>query len=169
MVQEVVKDELEQLADIFWSHINKHREYISHGEMQMGVADMLIENGEPVGVPSADGRERWMKYINEKFDSPDAAVFKTCDGDVISGFCVAEITDDGADPFGMVCDVLVKEEYRGSGLGGELLAAAIAWLKGRGIKSVYLESGLRNASAHAFFEKRGFVHISEIYRLVDFP
>ena len=29
----------------------------------------------------------------------------------------------------------------------------------------YLESGKNNHAAHRFFEKRGFTHISEIYKL----
>ncbi len=46
---------------------------------------------------------------------------------------------------------------------GKLLNAAIKWFKDRGIVSLYLESGKDNHSAHAFFEKRGFGMVSNIY------
>ncbi|MBR4735912.1 MAG: GNAT family N-acetyltransferase, partial [Bacteroidales bacterium] len=76
-----------------------------------------------------------------------------------------DIEEDGDVPFGMVCDILVKEEYRGHGAGEALLQTAISWLRSRGINDIYLESGKNNHSAHRFFEKRGFSHVSEIYKL----
>ncbi|MGM9748071.1 MAG: GNAT family N-acetyltransferase [Candidatus Cryptobacteroides sp.] len=158
----------EVLADIFWNHINAFPEYISHGEMQMGVGTAaLSEDGDILPAPAENGREMWLEYINEKMESPDVAVvFKAMDGDVVAGFCVADIEEDGADPFGMVCDVLVKEEYRNCGIGGLLLEKAVDWLKEKGINDIYLESGKENHSAHSFFEKRGFRKVSEIFRLV---
>ncbi len=157
----------EVLADIFWSHINAFPEYISHGEMQMGVgAASIAENGDIVPSPAGNGREMWLKYINDKMTSKDSAVvFKAVDGDVVAGFCVADIEEDGADPFGMVCDVLVRGEYRNCGIGGMLLEKAVGWLKEKGITDIYLESGKDNHSAHSFFEKRGFRKVSEIFRL----
>ena len=88
------------------------------------------------------------------------------DGDIV-GFCVTEITDDGADPFGMICDVLVKEECRIGGIGTELINRALEWLRQAGIKDVYLESGLHNHSAHEYFIRRGFKKVSEIYKLIE--
>ena len=107
-----------------------------------------------------------MRYIHGDMTADDAAVFKAVSttGDII-GFTVAEIQEDGAEPFGMVCDVLVKEEYRGAGVGGTLLQTAIDWLRSKGVKDIYLESGKNNHAAHRFFENRGFCHVSEIYKL----
>ena len=74
----------------------------------------------------------------------------------IVGFVVADIEEDGDAPYGMVYDVLVKEECRGCGAGEALLQTAIAWLRERGVSGIYLESGKNNHAAHRFFEKRGF-------------
>ena len=155
------------LADLFMGHISAHTEYISHGEIQMGVGEGVIENGVLVARPAADGREKWMKYIHEHItNNALAAVWKVVDEeDGIVGFTVADIEDDGDAPFGMVCDVLVKEDYRGHGAGAALLKTAIDWLRSRGVKDIYLESGKNNHAAHRFFEKRGFAHVSEIYKL----
>lgn len=154
------------LADLFLSHIDAHREYISHGEIQMGVGEGDVVNGELMARPSALAREKWMKYIRLHIENESLAhVWKAVDGGRIVGFCVADIEDDGDTPFGMVCDVLVRSDCRGCGAGGTLLQTAIDWLRGCGIKDIYLESGKNNHAAHRFFEKRGFAHVSEIYKL----
>lgn len=155
------------LADIFLGHIGAHPEYISHGEIQMGVGVGEVIDGAFVTRPAKDARSKWMKYILGHLEnSSSSAVWKLSGEDgSIEGFCVADIEDDGDEPFGMVCDVLVKEDFRGRGAGEALLNTAVSWLRERGVKGIYLESGLRNHSAHRFFEKRGFVHLSEIYKL----
>ena len=166
-IQIATKADAEALADLFIGHITAHPEYISHGEIQMGVGEGEIVDGVLVAHPAPEAREKWMKYILEHIeDSSFAEVWKAVapDGALI-GFCVADIDEDGDAPVGMVCDVLVGEEYRGCGAGQALLQTAISWLRSRGIKDIYLESGKDNHSAHRFFEKRGFSHVSEIYKL----
>ena len=165
-ILEAVPADAESLKDIFFAHLPSNPEYISHGEVQMGVGRMCMDSGGNVSAGIApDGEKMWLKYINAKISSGDAAVFKAVCEDSIAGFCVADIEEDGADPFGVVCDVLVKETFRSRGIGDSLLETAIGWLRSKGVNGIYLESGKNNHSAHRFFEKRGFVHVSEIYRL----
>ena len=160
-----VEDE-KTLCDLFFEHIEKHTEYISHGEIQMGVGEGHIDEGKFITSPAPQGRSFLMKYIHGNITDPEgAAVYKAvADGEVI-GFCVAEIMEDGADPFGMICDVLVRESARAKGTGTALLEKAIGWLRSKGIKDIYLESGLENHAAHEYFMRRGFVKVSEIYKL----
>lgn len=160
-------EDAQALCDIFLNHISVHTEYISHGEIQMGVGEGHFENGVLVATPAPHAMESWLKYINADLDAEDAAVFKAVasSGDII-GFSVAEIHEDGADPFGMVCDVLVDEDCRCGGVGSALLSSALGWFKEMGIKDVYLESGLNNHAAHEYFKRRGFVKVSEIYKLM---
>ena len=96
---------------------------------------------------------------------PKTIIKAVSDEGEIVGFTVADIEEDGDAPFGMVCDVLVKEGCRSQGTGAALLQTAIDWLRSRGVKDIYLESGKDNHAAHRFFEKRGFAHVSEIYKL----
>ena len=156
------------LCDIFLDHISAHSEYISHGEIQMGVGVGHFEDGAFVTDVAPGAREAWMKYITGNLaDAEGAAVYKAVDADGrILGFCVTEIMEDGADPFAMVCDVLVKEECRTKGVGTALLESAIEWLHSKGIYEIYLESSLRNHAAHEYFMRRGFRKVSEIYKLV---
>ena len=154
------------LADLFMDHIAAHPEYISHGEMQMGVGEGVFRDGRWEAKPAADGRQKWMKYILAHIgNGTSAAVWKAVEEGRLVGFAVADIEEDGDEPFGMVCDVLVKEGFRGQGAGAALLQTAVDWLRSRGVKGIYLESGINNHAAHRFFEKRGFAHISEIYKL----
>lgn len=155
------------LADIFFGHLAAHPEYISHGEMQMGVGEGVIRDGVLVAQTAPDGREKWMSYILLHMENDALArVWKAVsDQGEIMGFVVADIEEDGDAPYGMVCDVLVKEAFRGCGAGDTLLQTAISWLRERGVNGIYLESGKNNHAAHRFFEKRGFTHISEIYKL----
>ncbi|MGM9736059.1 MAG: GNAT family N-acetyltransferase [Candidatus Cryptobacteroides sp.] len=165
IISAAVEDE-NVMCDIFMSHIEAHPEYISHGEIQMGVGEGAFSDGEFLTRPAPDARDMWMKYIHGNITSPQrAAVYKAVSAEGIVGFCVVEIMEDGAEPFGMVCDVLVKESCRCSGVGTALLDTALSWLRSNGIKDIYLESGQNNHAAHAYFVRRGFRKISEIYKL----
>ena len=166
IIRATVEDE-QTLCEMFLKHITAHPEYISHGEIQMGVGEGEFKDGVLVARPSARARECWMRYIHGDMTADDAAVFKAVSttGDII-GFTVAEIQEDGADPFGMVCDVLVDESLRCGGVGTALLQTALGWFREMGIKDIYLEAGLNNHAAHEYFMRRGFVTGSEIYKLV---
>ena len=166
IIRATVEDE-QTLCEMFLKHITAHPEYISHGEIQMGVGEGEFEDGVLVARPSARAKEGWMRYIHGDMTADDAAVFKAVStaGDII-GFTVAEIQEDGAEPFGMVCDVLVDESLRCGGVGTALLQTALGWFREMGIKDIYLESGLNNHAAHEYFMRRGFVKVSEIYKLV---
>ena len=166
IIRATVEDE-QPLCEMFLKHITAHPEYISHGEIQMGVGEGEFEDGVLVARPSVRARECWMRYIHADMTADDAAVFKAVSttGDII-GFTVAEIQEDGAEPFGMVCDVLVDESLRCGGVGTALLQTALSWFREMGIKDIYLESGLNNHAAHEYFMRRGFVKVSEIYKLM---
>ena len=89
IIRATVDDE-QTLCEMFLKHITAHPEYISHGEIQMGVGDGEFEDGVLVARPSARARECWMRYIHGDMTADDAAVFKAVSttGDII-GFTVA--------------------------------------------------------------------------------
>ena len=154
------------LADFFLGHIEAHPEYISHGELQMGVGEGVIRDGVLNAFPAPDARVKWLRYIRHQVLARTyARVWKAVDDGEIVGFCVADIESDGDAPFGVICDILVKPDYRGHGAGSSLLNTALEWLRSKKVKGIYLESGKNNHAAHRFFEKRGFAHLSEIYKL----
>ena len=168
IIRKAVMADADRLQAAFLSHIDAHTEYISHGEIQMGVGIAIhTEDGKFAGRPSPNAAEMWHKYITEHLASDDAAVFVAENTErQLLGFSVIDIEEDGAEPFGMLCDLLVLPQSRTQGIGTALMQTDFAWFKEKGIKDIYLESGRENHSAHAFFEHHGFEHVSNIYKLL---
>lgn len=155
------------LAGIFYAHLAAHPEYISHGEVQMGIGKLTFDGEKYIPELLLESRDLWMTYLNDHINADGREVYKAVlpDGS-IAGFCVLEDTDDGAEHFGVLCDILVSESFRGHGVGSALFKQAGDWFASRGLKDVYLESGKDNHHAHSFFEKRGFRKVSEVYKNV---
>ena len=155
------------LADLFIGHITAHPEYISHGEIQMGVGEGFVQDGCFMTRPAPGAREIWMKCILEIIgNESNSCVWKAVDEKGgLMGFCVANVEGRTDERFGMIDDILVNPQCRGGGVGNALLQTAIAWLHEKGIRDIFLESGKDNHPAHRYFEKRGFVHVSEMYKL----
>ena len=48
-IVEATEEDVQALADLFLGHIRNHKEYISHGEIQMGVGIGRFEDGQLAG------------------------------------------------------------------------------------------------------------------------
>ena len=157
------------LADLFIGHITAHPEYISHGEIQMGVGEGYVQDDRLITRPAPDAREKWIRsLLSQMNDDSVSHVWKAVDDNgTLMGFCAAYIVEDANVRFGMVGDILVNPQCRGGGVGNTLLQTAIDWLHSKGIQDIFLESGKDNHNAHRYFEKRGFVHVSEMYKLME--
>lgn len=147
------------LADLFWASLNAHPAYISHSEIQTGIA---LDSE----MPAPDGRAKWERYILGKITGPHSRVLIAEKEKTPAGFVVQSLNTDYERTFGVIDDLLVIASLRGSGLGRDLLEAGIAWLKDQGACDIYLESGVSNHGAHAFFEHHGFRCISHMFKLV---
>jgi len=152
------KNDVQALSDLFWDTVSSDPSYISHGELQMGIA-------KREGVLAEDGKRKWQRYIAEKISAETSRVFVAETEGAIRGFVVAEIASDGDRPFGVICDLVVRRDLRGEGLGSTLLDTGRRWLSECGIDAIYLESGIGNHHAHAFFERHGFRMVSHVFRL----
>ena len=147
------------LADLFWASLSAHPAYISHSEIQTGIA---LDSG----VPAPDGRTKWERYLLGKITGPHSRVLIAEGAQSPAGFVVLSLNTDYERSFGVIDDLLVAAPARGSGLGRELLEAGIAWLRRQGARDIYLESGVENHGAHAFFGRQGFRCISHMFKLV---
>lgn len=156
--REAVPADVTQLADLFWASLNAHPAYISHSEIQTGIA-------LDCGVPAPDGRIKWEKYLLGKITHPHSRVLIAEQEHTLGGFVVQSLNTDYDRTFGVIDDLLVAASLRGSGLGGELLEAGIAWLRSQGACDIYLESGADNHGAHTFFERHRFCCISHMFKL----
>lgn len=60
------------------------------------------------------------------------------------------------EPFGFLEDVFVEPEYRGKGIGSELVKKAIEEARSRGCYKLIGNSRFENEGAHRFYERFGF-------------
>lgn len=146
------------LCEFFSRIIESHKAYISHGELQMGIA---LDSNEL----APNYKEMWLRYLDRQVEDPNNTLLLYLEGEDIIGFVLFGITNDGAFPYGIIFDLSVDPAYRGKHIGQQLLERATESFKAKGIKDCYLESGVNNHSAHQFFEHHGFKQVSDIFRL----
>ena len=58
--------------------------------------------------------------------------------------------------FILIDQISVEPEWRGRGIGSELLKAVESWGEAHGIRAIELESWAFNTGAHRFFEAKGY-------------
>ena len=147
----------QKLCDLFAELIENHKEYISHGELQMGIA---TDRGEL----APDFRNAWLRYLDRQTADPETEIMLAEQDGTPTGFVIYGINRDGAAPYGMIYDVGLLPRHRSRGTGSLLVQTALDALREKGIADCYLESGVDNHSAHRFFEKFGFGQVSCIFR-----
>lgn len=158
IVRKIIEDDYPQVIDLFCKNIEEAKEYISHGEIQMGLA---LNRNEL----ATDLHDIWEKYLIEQvFQDPDGVVV-CVNGDEIVGFSISEINHDLGHSFGIICDIVTRKNLRGIGIGSLLMKEALSFFKEKGIDQIFLESGVENLSAHNFFQKKGFQCISKVFML----
>lgn len=99
-------------------------------------------------------------FLGSQLDEADSLVLVAEADDRVVGYVYAGIEPlswkELRDEAGFVHDLLVSDEARNGGIGKQLLDAAIAWLKQRGMPRVVLWTAARNSGAQHLFERRGF-------------
>lgn len=117
------------------------------------LAGLLGELGHPATPEQVVTRLSELRH-----GDPDgfAVVAEAAEGAV--GFAAAHLTPmlHRARPVGRVTTLVVAAGRRGQGIGGLLLAAAVAWCRERGATRLELTSGESRREAHAFYERHGW-------------
>lgn len=91
--------------------------------------------------------------FREMVNHPDAYYFVALDRERICGTCgIRNVAGEGE-----LTNVVIREEYRGSGLGQRLIAEALNKAKEAGMQAFTLEVRKSNAAAIHVYEKLGFV------------
>ncbi len=156
--------DIDTLAQMFFDTLKEKPSYVSHGEMQMGIANEK-------GIILEGAQERWKDYIKKKIQNRSrqypSKVLKYQRAGKIIAFGVFMVTDDDYHKFGIVCDMIVRKKFRKHGLGKQLLTQGVDWFHSIGIEEIYLESGLLNHSAHQFYKHQGFSPISYVFKLTN--
>lgn len=96
--------------------------------------------------------------FNRGLASDRRAYLCACLGEKIIGFGTLMIRDclwlQG--DVGYICDLVVSQEHRGSGVGTALVERAVQIARQRGCRRVELDSGFHRLEAHRFYVRRGF-------------
>ena len=100
------------------------------------------------------------EFLGTQLRATDTVVMVAeVDGD-IAGYVYAGVEPlswkELRDEAGFVHDLLVSDRARNSGVGQQLLDAAVGWLRQRGMPRVVLWTAARNDGARRLFERRGF-------------
>ena len=89
------------------------------------------------------------------------AVLRICNGEESVGLVDLDPERDERNGAGWISLLYLKEEYRNSGYGIQLLARAIIFYKSLGRRSLRLQVAEENAVARAFYEREGFREIGK--------
>ena len=63
------------------------------------------------------------------------------------------------EPYGEIGGMVVSNEFRGAGIGRQLLARAEQWIAGRGIAQALVRSQIDRQNAHHFYLREGYSRI----------
>lgn len=136
--------------------IGRDSAYISHGEIQTGL--------------SLDAH-RWMPNLAELYGQDFAdlgeerdLLVARLDGAIV-GIAVVAWEETPRRRFAVLEDMAVDPVRRSHGIGARLVEAVKARVGERGVDWLFLESGLRNTRAHAFFQRAGFETVSHVFAL----
>jgi ribosomal protein S18 acetylase RimI-like enzyme len=110
--------------------------------------------------PGDSPEEGYAWFLRSQLAEDDVVVFVAEQAGVVVGYVYAGIEPlswkELRDEAGFIHDIAVDERARRTGVAGQLLDAAIAWVRGRGVPRVVLWTAEPNAAAQKLFASHGF-------------
>jgi GNAT superfamily N-acetyltransferase len=133
---------------------------------ETAVLDLIPQLFDPPGgSPPQYSRERGSTGFRWAVAQPDADVLLALDGDRLVGLSSVH-HDIQSIRFGPRCwlqDLVVRDDRRGQGIGGELVRASFAWAKERGCTHLELSSGAGRVDAHRFYKSQGMTQSMDFF------
>ncbi len=150
-------DDTAALAAFFVAHVDPS--YISHGEIFCGRAT----------TPDAWAPDLFAVVRAEldeivAGDPTEKRAFLARSGGSLVAMGIVALELAARAPHAVIEDIVVDRARRGQGLGGRVLSSLTAMLHELGARSLFLESGIHNERAHAFFHDAGFHTVSVVMR-----
>lgn len=147
--------DLADLAALAAGVIGADTRYISHGEIQTGLSEDA-ENWSP------NLAAMFAEDFAELGDARVALGAYDAHGAPL-GFSIIAWEETPRRKFAVLEDMVVAPPARSLGIGSRLLAAVEQCVAAHGVDWLFLESGVRNERAHAFFERHGFAMTSHVF------
>jgi|688.fasta_scaffold616336_1 ribosomal protein S18 acetylase RimI-like enzyme len=129
--------------------------YISHGEIQTGLS---VD-----GVSWSPALRALMTEDFSDLDDERSIVIARNAENALIGAAVVAWTVTPRVSFATLEDLAVSPEWRKHGVGAKLVDTVEKRALENGARWLFLESGLNNQNAHAFFERGGFEAISKVF------
>jgi len=140
-----------ELAAFFARNVGP--DYISHAELQGGRA-----------LSPTEWRPNLVEVLRAEVDARLAGgtiAMAEAEG-MLLALAFVTFADSAPVPYAVVEDLIVAPETRGRGVGQTMLDWLAAEARCRGIRRLFLESGVDNERAHGFFERQGFRRTSVV-------
>lgn len=149
----------EALTQFFVMHA--HTQYISHSELQGSRAETPVRWRSDLATTLH--KELKTTLAQDPASADHLVALANIDG-AIAGMALISIGNrqDVATPYASLDDLIVHPDYRGAGIGRQLITWLEQQMLKRGIKRLFLESGVGNHDAHSFFEAQGFQPVSVV-------
>ena len=146
-----------EVARFFIAHAEPS--YISHSELQFGRASIPGRWSDDLEARIADEAQRAIANgVADASAGQRLAVVRE-DG-LLTAMAFVTFVPEAATPFAILDDLLVGSPSRGEGFGRAILDWIVAACRRRGLRRLFLESGLANHRAHHFFKQQGFAQTS---------
>ena len=105
-------------------------------------------------------QDAYASFLGTQLDAPDAAVFVAEQNAEVVGYAYVAVESYDymalRGPAGVLHDILVDPAHRRHGVGQQLLEAALAYVRSRGLSQIVLATAERNEAAQRFFASVGF-------------
>ncbi len=139
-------------------------------QLQQYLADMDIEGYNIVGEGY---RDKYFEKTLEEVEKCNGKIFLYKDNEKIVGLIIGVINNDAtirydfkAPKRGRITELVVDKEYRGKGIGKELLLKMKEHLKSNGCEKIMIAVFGYNESAIKFYKENGF-HIRVLDMIED--
>lgn len=152
------RSDLPTVHKILVDTYHSNHAYASHSDLQMGVVP---------GKKLTKENEEYLKdHVACHVGRRDYAGFAATDRERIIGVVlIRRHRPKGAASYGELSDLLLRPKQKSEGIGQMLIARALAQFKAWNVPQVFLETGLRNKSAHRFFIGQGWQPVSHTLRI----
>ncbi len=143
MIREVDLDDLDELYTLWRELLDFHQGHHPVFKYKQGSERSLKEE---LNSRLKDKDTRVFAYVTEQEEwlGMTIATYKKA----VEGFKLSRK--------GYIGETVVKEKYRGSGVGKELFEAAKKWLQDKGADHLELQVSVKNAAGLKFWESQGF-------------
>ncbi len=115
---------------------------------------------DPLWRMRADAGGELRELLGALQRDPDAAIFVYDDQGDLPGMCMVRV--DHSPPIleeverAEITDLGVRETARRQGIGSQLLAAALSWIRIQGVARVQVNVAVGNEAGQAFWRRHGF-------------